>query len=144
MTNEVKETKTKVKNENISTEAFKLNKEIPLEAEIRAFLDRSNNKSGLIKDALSMYMHMVNVKGYASPYIQNNVGDWDAIFSNLNVSAMIGKTPQEVKKEVIAETVEHSRYMQTSGYLNNVDNSREEITMDIFDDEENEDNDFDY
>lgn len=117
------------KNPNITTEAFKLNKDIPLDSEIRDFLDNSSNKSGLIKDALSMYMHMVKVKGYPSPYIKNNVGDWDTIFDNLNISTMIGRPAEEVKKEVI-----NNNYQ--------VQNN-EELVMDdsIFDDEDDEDND---
>lgn len=120
------------KNPNITTEAFKLNKDIPLESEIRDFLDNSSNKSGLIKDALSMYMHMVKVKGYPSPYIQNNVGDWDTIFDNLNISSMIGRPMNEVKEEVISN--------------NHQVQSREELVIDedIFDDEEDEDNDIDF
>ena len=129
---------TKVKNPNISTEAFKLNKEIPLEKEIREFLDRSNNKSGLIKDALSMYMHVVNVQGYASPYLQNNVGDWGAIFSNLNnnvnVDNLIGRPAEQVKQEVINNAV------APAPVINNPTQAHEPITLDVLDEDENEEN----
>lgn len=129
---------TKVKNPNISTEAFKLNKEIPLEKEIREFLDRSNNKSGLIKDALSMYMHVVNVQGYASPYLQNQVGDWGAIFNNLNnnvnVDNLIGRPAEQVKQEVINNAV------APAPVINNPTQAHEPITLDVLDEDENEEN----
>lgn len=129
---------TKVKNPNISTEAFKLNKEIPLEKEIREFLDRSNNKSGLIKDALSMYMHVVNVQGYASPYLQNQVGDWGAIFNNLNnnvnVDNLIGRPAEQVKQEVINNAV------APAPVINNPTQVHETITLDVLDEDENEEN----
>lgn len=135
---------TKQKNPNITTEAFKLNKEIPLEKEIREFLDRSNNKSGLIKDALSMYMHVVNVQGYASPYLQNQVGDWGAIFNNLNnnvnVDNLIGRPAQQVKQEVINNAI------ASAPVFNNPTQEHEPITLDVLDedDEENEENEVDW
>lgn len=128
----------KVKNPNISTEAFKLNKEIPLEKEIREFLDRSNNKSGLIKDALSMYMHVVNVQGYASPYIQNNVGDWGAIFSslnnNVNVDNLIGRPAEQVKQEVINNAI------ASAPVFNNPTQGHETITLEVLDEDDDEGN----
>lgn len=129
---------TKVKNPNIVTEAFKLNKEIEVEKAICELLERSSNKSGLIKDALGMYACLVNELGYASPYIQNNVSDWASILANLNVSRMIGKPAQQVKQEVINSAV------APAPVTNNLENHRHEITMDIFDEEENEDNDIDF
>lgn len=134
---------TKQKNPNISTEAFKLNKEIPVEKDIREFLDRSNNKSGLIKDALSMYMYMVNVQGYVSPFLQNNTGNWDAIFNNINnnnvsVDNLIGRPAEQVKEEVIKSAVIPK---------NDVIKGHEPIVIDYNDDEdeyeENEENDID-
>lgn len=129
---------TKPKNRNIVTEAFKLNKEIEVEKAICELLERSNNKSGLIKDALAMYACLVNELGYASPYIQNNVSDWTAILANLNVSGMIGRPAQEVKQEVVNKTIAPAPVVNpTKGH--------EEITMEIFDEEEeNDDNDIDF
>lgn len=140
---------TKQKNPNITTEAFKLNKEIPLEKEIREFLDRSNNKSGLIKDALSMYMHVVNVQGYASPYLQNNVGDWGAIFSNLNnnvnVDNLIGRPAEQVKQEVINNAVAPTQTFsnQIQGHEHIALNMNEDDYDYDYEDEDEENDDFD-
>lgn len=135
-------------NKNLSTETFKLNTEIPVEKEIRELLDRSTNKSGLIKDALSMYNYVIQNKGYVSPYLQNNVGNWDILFNNLdaNVNNLIGRQAEQVKQEVI-QTM--SQEVNNPVNTNSSDDSfagREEISLEIFDedDEENEDNEVDF
>lgn len=130
---------TKVKNQNIMTEAFKLNKEIEVERAICELLERSNNKSGLIKDALGMYACLVNELGYKSPYIQNNVSDWTTILANLNVSGLIGRPAEQVKQEVIQKAV------APAPVFNNPTQGHETITLEVLDeDDENDDNDVEF
>ena len=85
------------------TEAFKLNKEIEKERVIcEELLEKSNNKSGLIKDALLMYYVMVKNHGYVSPYLQTNETDWDRIIAGtVGFANTMGRPTQEVKREYI-------------------------------------------
>lgn len=67
----------------VESETFRLNSNIQGDREIIHFLEQSNNKSALIKDALSMYAYLVKSGLYSSPYIQKTSKDWEAILMNL-------------------------------------------------------------
>ena len=134
-----KETK---KNINIITEAYKINLEVDREREIyEELLKKSNNKSGLVKDALVMYLTLIKSGAYTSPFLNTNTSDWDMILRNLSLDRNLGRPAQEVKEEVIAQQVqqqEHKSVQQSSRVeLNTASAYEDEL-------EEDEDNDFDY
>ena len=134
-----KETK---KNINIITEAYKINLEIDREREIyEELLKKSNNKSGLVKDALVMYLTLIKSGAYTSPFLNTNTSDWDMILRNLSLDRNLGRPAQEVKEEVIAQQVqqqEHKSVQQSDRVeLNTASAYEDEL-------EEDEDNDFDY
>ena len=78
-TKETKNTKS-----NLVTETFRLNKKIQSDIEIIEFLKRSNNKTGLVKDALRMYKTLVDKKAYSSPFLEDTETDWNMIFANID------------------------------------------------------------
>ena len=103
-----KETK---KNTNIITEAYKINLEVDREREIyEELLKKSNNKSGLVKDALVMYLTLIKSGAYTSPFLNTNTSDWDMILRNLSLDRNLGRPAQEVKEEVIAQQVQQQEY----------------------------------
>ena len=134
-----KETK---KNINIITEAYKINLEIDREREIyEELLKKSNNKSGLVKDALVMYLTLIKSGAYTSPFLNTNTSDWDMILRNLSLDRNLGRPAQEVKEEVIAQQVQQQEYKSVQ------QSDRVELnTASAYEDEleEDEDNDFDY
>ena len=134
-----KETK---KNINIITEAYKINLEIDREREIyEELLKKSNNKSGLVKDALVMYLTLIKSGAYTSPFLNTNTSDWDMILRNLSLDRNLGRPAQEVKEEVIAQQVQQQEYKPVQ------QSDRVELnTASAYEDEleEDEDNDFDY
>lgn len=96
------------KEKKIIAETFRLNADANKDKEIIEFLATSNNKSGLIKDALNMYKAMIDRGMYVSPYIKKDATDWDKIFSNLDPSKMItGRRPEDVKESVKQEIKEY-------------------------------------
>lgn len=134
-----KETK---KNTNIITEAYKINLEIDREREIyEELLKKSNNKSGLVKDALVMYLTLIKSGAYTSPFINSNTSDWDMILRNLSLDRNLGRPAQTVKEEVIQEKIQEQQSVQQP-----IQQQSRISDMSIFDEdeEENEDNDFDY
>lgn len=101
------------KEKKIIAETFRLNADANKDKEIIEFLATSNNKSGLIKDALNMYKAMIDRGMYVSPYIKRNETDWDKIFSNLDPSKMItGRRPEEVKESVKQEVREYEEHQK--------------------------------
>ena len=134
-----KETK---KNTNIITEAYKINLEVDREREIyEELLKKSNNKSGLVKDALVMYLTLIKSGAYTSPFLNTNTSDWDMILRNLSLDRNLGRPAQEVKEEVIAQQVQQQEYKPVQ------QSDRVELnTASAYEDEleEDEDNDFDY
>ena len=94
------EVKNKKKNENLTSETFRLNKGVAIDAEIIEFLERSHNKTGLIKDAIMMYKELVDSGAYNSPYLNASRTNWGAIFSKLDPAIILGATPENVKNRV--------------------------------------------
>lgn len=117
----------------ILTEAYKINLEIPKEKEIyEELLKRSNNKSGLVKDALTMYLALIKKGAYVSPFLNNNTSDWDAILKNLSLDSSLGRPAQVVKEEVIEQKIEQQEQQKIS--YNQIDNTKE--TLSLKDDED--------
>lgn len=134
------ENKKKVKNPNLTSETFRLNKEVTVDAEIIEFLERSNNKTGLIKDAIMMYKALVDSGAYNSPFLSDTKTDWSAIFSKLDPAMMLGATPSAVKNGIKEEL---------RSYQEPVHQTREELSTDTeynynYDDDGDDDNDLDY
>lgn len=101
------------KEKKIIAETFRLNADANKDKEIIEFLATSNNKSGLIKDALNMYKAMIDRGMYVSPFIKKDATDWDKIFSNLDPSKMItGRRPEEVKESVKQEVREYEEHQK--------------------------------
>ena len=128
----------------ILTEAYKINLEIPKEKELyEELLRRSNNKSGLVKDALTMYLALIKKGAYVSPFLNNNTSDWDTILKNLSLDSSLGRPAQVVKEEVIEQKIEQQEQQkqqeqqeQQKISYNQVDNTKE--TLSLEDDDEDE------
>lgn len=135
------EVKNKKKNENLTSETFRLNKSVAIDAEIIEFLERSHNKTGLIKDAIMMYKELVDSGAYNSPFLNATRTNWGAIFSKLDPAIMLGATPETVKNRVKEDIREMEKPMP-------IQQAREELydnDEDYYDDEDdvfgNDDND---
>lgn len=125
------ENKKKVKNPNLTSETFRLNRTVEVDAEIIEFLERSHNKTGLIKDAIMMYKGLVDSGRYNSPFLNDTKTDWSAIFSNLDPATMLGATPDTVKNNVKEEL---------RSYQAPVQQSREELSdSEIYEDDDEDD-----
>lgn len=133
------ENKKKVtKNPDVTSETFRLNRNNEGDLQIIELLEKSNNKSGLIKDALGMYKVMIEQFGYNSPFIVNTSTDWTRVLTQLDPSNMIGRPGQVVKEEVkqeLREYIEPARPVAQP--------VREELPEEIYEeDDEDDDDDF--
>lgn len=132
------------KEKKIIAETFRLNADANKDKEIIEFLATSNNKSGLIKDALNMYKAMIDRGMYVSPYIKKDATDWDKIFSNLDPSKMItGRRPEDVKESVKQEIKEYNECQKQ--YKPEVHESvvEEQEELEVYEDGD-DDNDLDF
>ena len=94
----------KRENDNLKVETFRLNRGNNGDRELIDFLEKSNNKTGLVKDALKMYKTLVESGAYHSPYLEGSETNWDIIFATLDPSKIIvGRRPEVVKEEVKQE-----------------------------------------
>lgn len=125
--NKIKETKT-------TSETFRLNRGVEVDAEIIDFLAKSNNKSGLIKDALMMYKALVETGAYNSPFLVNTATDWTRVLANLDPSKLLGQTQETVKENIKKEL----RSQQVVAPAPVVEETDEEVYEEIDEDEDNE------
>lgn len=140
MSKETKETKkTKEVNPNLRTEAYKLNLDIESERIIyEELLQKSNNKSGLVKDALNMYLVMVKKHGYPSPFLSSNTVDWSSILNNSGMVEDLGLTTKQVKQQVIQQAPAYREPVKEDCILNINDFDYEDEEYNDFGDDDND------
>ena len=129
------EVKNKKKNENLTSETFRLNLEVSGDAVIKSFLERSHNKTGLIKDAIMMYKELVDSGAYNSPFLNDTKTNWGAIFSRLDPATMLGVTPDTVKNNVKEEL---RSYQESVAQQSSVENASDTDNDEEYYDEEND------
>lgn len=88
-----------------TSETFRLNTKT--DKQIIEFLKKSNNKTGLIKDAISMYKSLVESGRYRSPFLLETETNWDAIFATVEPNLLLGRQPSQVKESVKEELREY-------------------------------------
>lgn len=99
--------KKKNVNPNIKTEAYKINLDVENERVLyERLLKKSNNRSGLVKDALTMYLALIERGAYVSPFMKNNDSDWNTILNNLSLDNNLGRPAQVVKEEIIEQKIQ--------------------------------------
>ena len=125
------EVKSKKKNPDLTSETFRLNRKC--DSEIINFLEKSNNKTGLIKDAIMMYKSLVESGAYNSPFLSDTKTDWSAIFSKLDPAMMLGATPETVKNNVKEELRSYQEPVATQPVVENISDDDYD-----YDDEDND------
>lgn len=132
-------TKKKEDVTNLKVETFRLNRDNDSDKELIEFLEKSNNKTGLVKDALKMYKTLVESGAYHSPFIKGSETNWDVIFATLDPSRIItGRRPEVVKEEIKQELRERAQQQYQAPAEEPVEES-----IDYENYEGNEDNDID-
>lgn len=133
------------KKKNITSETFRLNKNVEVDSEIIDFLAKSNNKSGLIKDAIMMYKALVESGAYQSPYLVSTAVDWTRILTNIDPSKIIGRSPETEKEKVKEEIKSYQPQQQPVEEKIVEEEIYEDVYEEIYDEiEDDDDNEVDF
>lgn len=127
----------------ILTEAYKINLDVKNEKELYdELLSKSNNKSGLVKDALTMYLALIKKGAYVSPFLNKETSDWDTILKNLSLDSNLGRPAQVVKEEVIEKQIQQQE--EKIVYSTAENNHKEKLSLKDEDEDEDDSGNDDY